>query len=131
MRTLIELQEILITSTPGAVIPVTEQELAMLVFPKQPINVEDTPSEIEAILAERGSRYGSFSGHALITQNIKACFQDSPNWKTLSDSQKEALEMTAHKIGRILNGDPNYADSWVDIVGYNQLIVDQLNGKNT
>lgn len=86
---------------------------------------------IEKILAERGSRYGSFSGHADITQRLKAAMKDSPNWPTLSDSQKEALEMVAHKIGRILNGDPNYLDSWVDIVGYTQLIVDQLNGKNT
>ena len=34
--------------------------------------------------------------------------------------------MIAHKIGRILNGDPNYLDSWIDIVGYAQLIVDRL-----
>jgi hypothetical protein len=25
-----------------------------------------------------------------------------------------------------LNGDPSYADSWVDIVGYTQLVVDRL-----
>lgn len=40
----------------------------------------------------------------------------------------EALEMIAHKIGRILNGDPGYADSWVDIAGYAQLVADRLNG---
>jgi len=32
----------------------------------------------------------------------------SPNWEKLSDDKKEALEMTAHKIGRILNGDAEY-----------------------
>jgi hypothetical protein len=51
------------------------------------------------------------------------------NWALLSASQKEALEMIAHKIGRILNGDPNYDDSWRDIAGYAELIVKQLNGK--
>lgn len=86
---------------------------------------------VEEILAERGSRYGRFSDHAFITQNLKDCMENSPNWSKISASQKEALEMVAHKIGRILNGDPNYLDSWVDIVGYTQLIVDQLNGKNT
>jgi hypothetical protein len=34
--------------------------------------------------------------------------------------------MIAHKIGRILNGDPNYADSWIDIAGYAQLVADRL-----
>ena len=30
------------------------------------------------------------------------------------------------KIGRILNGDPNYHDSWHDIVGYSKLTADEL-----
>jgi len=34
--------------------------------------------------------------------------------------------MIAHKIGRILNGDPNYADSWIDIAGYAKLVADRL-----
>ncbi len=81
---------------------------------------------IQAVLDERGSRYGSFDGHARITQALKRVFQASPNWHELNASQKEALEMDAHKIGRILNGDPNYLDSWVDIVGYTQLVVNEL-----
>jgi len=40
---------------------------------------------------------------------------------------REALEMILHKIARILNGNPNYADSWQDIAGYAQLIVKRLN----
>lgn len=36
--------------------------------------------------------------------------------------------MIVHKIGRILNGDPNYADSWHDIAGYATLIDQQLTG---
>jgi hypothetical protein len=42
--------------------------------------------------------------------------------------QREALEMIAHKIARIINGDPNYADSWVDIAGYAKLVADRLGG---
>lgn len=38
------------------------------------------------------------------------------------------LEMIAHKIARILNGDPNYADNWHDIAGYATLIDLQLQG---
>jgi len=40
----------------------------------------------------------------------------------LSDDKKEALEMTAHKIGRILNGDAEYKDSWLNIIGYIRLV---------
>ena len=81
---------------------------------------------VDQTLAERGSRYGVFSEHARITQNLKQAMTDSPNWQALNASQKEALEMVAHKIGRILNGDPSYIDSWHDIIGYTRLVEERL-----
>lgn len=84
-------------------------------------------STIHEVLTERGSRYGPFKGHARITQALKQDMRCRTNWDSLTDSQQEALEMIAHKIGRILNGDPNYLDSWIDIVGYTQLVIDELN----
>lgn len=83
-------------------------------------------SSIDSTLNERGTRYGSFEGHARITQDLKNAMQDTPKWALLEDDQKEALEMTAHKIGRILNGDPNYIDSWHDIIGYVRLVEQRL-----
>jgi hypothetical protein len=83
-------------------------------------------NDIDTTLAERGSRYGSFAEHARVTQAIKSAMADSPNWARLADDQKEALEMIAHKAGRILNGDPDYHDSWHDIVGYTKLVADRL-----
>lgn len=85
-------------------------------------------SDIGTTLEERGKRYGKFIGHAAITQAIKGVMKATDNWKILEPDQKEALEMIAHKIGRILNGDPNYADSWHDIGGYSGLVDDRLNG---
>jgi hypothetical protein len=85
-------------------------------------------TSVDKILAERGSRYGAFSEHAFITQKLKCQMATTPNWATrLTTDKKEALEMIAHKIGRILNGDPEYKDSWVDIAGYATLISDSLN----
>jgi hypothetical protein len=49
--------------------------------------------------------------------------------KSFDVDQAEALDMIFHKIGRILNGDPNYADSWIDIAGYAKLVADRLEGK--
>lgn len=83
-------------------------------------------SDIADTLAERGTRYGSFPEHARITQNLKAAMIDSPNWRALDDDMREALEMVAHKVGRILNGDPAYHDSWHDIIGYTKLVADRL-----
>ncbi len=83
-------------------------------------------TDITATLAERGSRYGAFPEHARITQALKRAMADSPNWSSLADDQREALEMIAHKVGRILNGDPNYIDSWHDICGYCRLVEARL-----
>lgn len=92
---------------------------------------EQRVSNIHDTLAERGKRYGEFVEHARITQNIKRAMLASPNWATLPDDMKEALEMVAHKLGRILNGDPYYDDSWVDVIGYTQLVLDRLERKDS
>lgn len=83
-------------------------------------------NQIEQILKERGERYGSFEGHALITQRLKNTMRDSDHWQEMEPDQKEALDMVAHKVGRILNGDPNYLDSWADAIGYLRLVYDRL-----
>ena len=94
-------------------------------------------SEIASILDERGKRYGSFVGHSQLTQDIKSILSGNAgiregdkaaknNWEAMDDDQREALEMIAHKLGRIANGDPNYAASWIDIAGYAKLVADRL-----
>jgi hypothetical protein len=83
-------------------------------------------ADIDITLGQRGERYGKFTDQARIAQNIKKAMQDSKNWPNLRDEQKEALAMIAHKIGRILNGDPDYHDSWHDIIGYAELVADTL-----
>lgn len=81
-------------------------------------------------LDQRGSRYGKFTGHAEITQLLKAVIASglAKRDKTLMPDQQEALDMICHKIGRIVNGDPDYDDSWIDIAGYAQLVADRLRG---
>ena len=80
------------------------------------------------ILADRGSRYGLFKDHAEITQQLKNLIYTHANktGKTFAPDQAEALDMICHKIGRIVNGDPNYYDSWADIAGYAKLVSDRL-----
>lgn len=85
--------------------------------------------DIQDVLKERGSRYGKFTTHAQITQEIKQIILKGPSVPLMQADQVECLEMIAHKIGRILNGDPNYEDSWRDIAGYATLVADRLIGK--
>lgn len=85
---------------------------------------------ITQTLTDRGNRYGPFIGHAEVTQRLKRVMAEelAKRGKPLADDQWEALEMIAHKIGRIINGDPDYDDSWVDIAGYAKLVSDRLQG---
>jgi hypothetical protein len=94
-------------------------------------------TDITQTLQERGQRYGKFKDHARITQDLKqVVFMHTPTRRVrdgkeipfLAPDQQEALDMICHKIGRIINGDPDYADSWHDIAGYAQLVADRLNG---
>lgn len=100
----------------------------MLIRKRYKVTEEIKPqvSDITEVLAQRGSRYGKFTGHAKITRQLKKVMWEHPGWMKLDDDMCEALEMVAHKIGRILNGDPKYADSWVDLGGYSKLVADRL-----
>lgn len=90
-----------------------------------------TPT-VESTLKERGSRYGRFANGADVMQQLKTVIynQLGRRDKRLPPYQQEALDMICHKIGRIINGDNDLADSWHDIAGYAQLVDDILNGKN-
>lgn len=84
--------------------------------------------DIDQILEERGTRYGNYVGVSLIAQNIKTAMRHSLNWNSLPADAKESLEMVANKLGRILNGDCLYVDSWRDAEGYIKLVADRLEG---
>lgn len=87
--------------------------------------MSDADSALLKTLAERGSRYGNFTQHADITQELKQVMKRRIGWASLSPDKKEALEVIVHKIGRILNGDPEYKDNWHDIAGYAKLAEDR------
>lgn len=106
------------TPAPNAVVRVSPEELEKAA----------AGTDVTSLLAERGTRYGEFISHARITQAFKLTSADylRRSANTLAADQQEALDMIFHKIGRIINGDPNYADSWIDIAGYAKLVADRL-----
>jgi len=84
----------------------------------------------EAITAERGNTHGSFAQNAMISQQIKQSVRafDGRNGTERSSIQEEAIDMIALKLSRIGSGHANHADHWVDIIGYAQLALNELQG---
>lgn len=81
---------------------------------------------VNKTIEERGNNYGEFKDGSKIMQKLKFTMRETKNWDSLSPSHREALEMIQHKIGRILNGNPDYIDNWHNIQGYAKLVEDEL-----
>ena len=86
---------------------------------------------VDKTLDARALNYGTFKDGAALMQSIKRTMaaHAATHGKTFADDQWEALEMIVHKIGRIVNGNPDVTDHWVDIAGYATLIADRLEGR--
>lgn len=81
---------------------------------------------IEEVLNQRQATYGSFTKNAEVSQMLKYFMTQGTNYKQMPVAHREALEMIVHKIARIVNGDPNYIDNWIDICGYGQLVIEEI-----
>ena len=86
--------------------------------------------EINDVLKERGSNYGSFHTFSNLSQSLYAILlkhhhdinRQNGTENQLPAFMAESLRMICHKLARIANGNPYYADSWVDIGGYSKLV---------
>ena len=86
---------------------------------------------VDEVLDQRAVDYGAFKDGAALMQGMKRLLADhaQKHSKTFADDQWEALEMIVHKIGRIVNGNPDKVDHWTDIAGYAKLVADRLEGR--
>lgn len=83
---------------------------------------------IDEILEARGKQYGVFAVQAEYSVMLKNAIRQHIKYSDMSADKKEALDMILHKIARILNGNSDHVDSWVDIAGYAKLVADNLEG---
>ena len=90
--------------------------------------VAETGTDVDTVLDTRATTYGPFIGVSRMSQRLKHCLQQGDSYHKMDADQREALDMIASKLARIVNGDPEYADSWIDIAGYAKLISDRLEG---
>jgi len=81
--------------------------------------------ETREILKNRQRDYGNFKELSEISQGLKK--MSSPYIVKMNDDfKKEAISMILHKISRLLNGNHNKIDTWQDISGYAELVVNEL-----
>ena len=73
-----------------------------------------------SLLNERQKTHGSFEDNARISQALKVLFVNE-GFGDLCDVHREALDMIALKLSRILSGQADFKDHWRDIAGYAKL----------
>lgn len=83
-------------------------------------------SEARALLAERQQTHGDFRSTAWVAQTLRDVFRHELGWERLSIVQREVLDAIAGKLARILSGDANFPDHWVDIQGYAELALIEI-----
>lgn len=95
------------------------------------MEIEMYEDEVDVTLDARAVEYGKFIEGAEVMQMLKRVVQAALNNrdKTLAHDQAEAMDMIIHKIGRIVNGNPDVVDHWLDIAGYAKLVADRLEGR--
>jgi transposase-like protein len=115
----------------GVNFPKRSEQLATLAPAPLEIEMFDFPDEVDETLDARAVEYGKFIEGAEVMQMLKRVVLNALNNrdKTLAHDQAEAMDMIIHKIGRIINGNPDVIDHWLDIAGYAQLVADRLNGR--
>lgn len=71
------------------------------------------------MIPNRDHQHGGMGAVGEVSQDLKAIMRHSRNWHALSPGHREALDMAAHKIARILSGaDPHDEEHWQDLAGY-------------
>lgn len=78
------------------------------------------------ILKEREKTHGKFEDVARVAQEFKTTIWAMQETHGLPWLHKEALEMICTKIARIVCGDHNEPDHWLDCIGYSQLVLNHI-----
>lgn len=83
-------------------------------------------TDIKDVLEERANTHGDFSFVATVAQELKDTLR-SAAYESLEPWQTEALDMIVSKIGRIIAGNADEPDHWLDIEGYARLARERIN----
>lgn len=79
----------------------------------------------EQIIAARHETHGDYGDTALMAQGLKDALRHGAGWSVMAAPHREALELIATKLARIVTGDASFKDHWDDVAGYAKLIADR------
>lgn len=82
--------------------------------------VLNSVSSAQGVVESRESAHGDYAKQSDTARALKHLIHI--NDKHLNAPQRESLDMIAVKISRILHGNPNEPDHWLDIAGYATLV---------
>lgn len=85
--------------------------------------------KIGDVLATRKSSYGDYADNARVTQAVMDILMTGANSGAMNAMHKEGIHMIVHKLSRIVNGDPDFHDSWDDIGGYARCVSERIPNK--
>ena len=82
----------------------------------------------DQILTERHATHGDFKDNARIAQRLRKAI--AHNTAHLSDVQAEAINAILGKLARVCAGNGAFLDHWQDIIGYSQLVINDINNSD-
>lgn len=78
-------------------------------------------------IPNRDHQHGGLEAVGAVEMQIRDALSLGRNWPRLTDGEKVALGMMAHKMARILAGaDPHDREHWTDLAGYPLAMLRQL-----
>lgn len=88
--------------------------------------LEIAGSSAQSVIESREATHGDYNKQALFAQRLKGLMHQENNWPNTTPAMRESLDMIAVKISRILTGNPDEPDHWLDIAGYATLVHNTL-----
>ncbi len=81
---------------------------------------------INEILDQREATHGSYADVAWLSQTMKNTLRSHSNWAFLGAPMAQSLDLQCDKMARIVAGLATEKDHWIDIQGYAQLALREI-----
>ena len=78
-------------------------------------------------MPDRTNTHGEYIKQATVAEELREVMGAS--WTGLPRYQRAALTLVAEKLSRILTGDCNFEDHWIDIAGYCECVLKEIRGQ--
>lgn len=80
---------------------------------------------VEKLLSTREATHGDYANTARVAQILKRILTGEMGDEKYTDRQRESLDLICTKLARIVSGNANEPDHWLDIAGYAKIAIDE------